>query len=292
MSNNALARIANSIPVRWGYFTKNRLAQKVIFIGHEKAIYDADGTRLDSKLSSIEDSISDAFSEGKAYAVGDYCIYLNALYKFTAAKPAGAWDGSKVVPISLSSELGQLNAKTVIYRGNLPSNANVNDYITDGVWSISSWFAQSLINIPNKTTSQFIVRASGTYVTQTQIMINGDTYVRFRSNEGEWSNWVRNATVGPSGGTFDYMVFYSNAADLNNPPKAFILQSAPNPAGFPSKLGGNSCIVLQLFPGRADYSAQLAFGFGSEYLAFRRKQAGHNGGEWTNWNYTQFDIAN
>ncbi len=112
MSNNALARLANSVPIRWGYFTKNRLAQKVIFIGHEKAIYDADGTRLDSKLSSIEDSISDAFSEGKDYVVGDYCIYLNALYKFTAAKPAGAWDGSKVVPVSVSQEIANLNAKT------------------------------------------------------------------------------------------------------------------------------------------------------------------------------------
>lgn len=113
MSTNALARLANSIPVRWGYFTKNRLAQKVIFIGHEKAIYDADGTRLDSKLSSIEDSISDAFSEGKDYVVGDYCIYLNALYKFTAAKPAGAWDGSKVVPVSVSQEIANLNANLI-----------------------------------------------------------------------------------------------------------------------------------------------------------------------------------
>ena len=109
--SDVLSRIANTIPIRWGYFMKNGKRQKTMFIGHEKAIYGADGVQLDSKLLNIKDSISDAFSEEKDYAVGDYCIYLNSLYKFTAAKAAGAWDGSKVIPVSVSQELAALNSK-------------------------------------------------------------------------------------------------------------------------------------------------------------------------------------
>ena len=41
-----------------------------------------------------------------------YTIYLNRLYKFTTAKPAGPWDGSKVVPVSVAGELAQLYGKT------------------------------------------------------------------------------------------------------------------------------------------------------------------------------------
>lgn len=53
--------------------------------------------------------ISDAFSEEKAYAVGDYAIYENVLYKFTAAKTAGAWDATKVQAVTVAGELNSLN---------------------------------------------------------------------------------------------------------------------------------------------------------------------------------------
>lgn len=66
-------------------------------------------------LTGIEESVSDVFSETKTYATGDYCIYLNKLYKFTADKPAGSWDGTKVVPCTVMGEIGSLNGAILKY---------------------------------------------------------------------------------------------------------------------------------------------------------------------------------
>lgn len=54
---------------------------------------------------------TDVFSTAASYAAGDYCIYNNALYKFTAAKSAGAWDTSKVAVTAIASELSALNSR-------------------------------------------------------------------------------------------------------------------------------------------------------------------------------------
>ena len=63
--------------------------------------------------------ISDAFSETKSYAVGDYCIYLNALYRFTNAKAAGEWDGTAVVPVTLAQEIQGVKGDVEGIRGRL-----------------------------------------------------------------------------------------------------------------------------------------------------------------------------
>lgn len=52
----------------------------------------------------------DKFSESKAYAIGDYCIYDNTLYKFTASKTAGAWNASVVEAVTITGELSELNS--------------------------------------------------------------------------------------------------------------------------------------------------------------------------------------
>lgn len=59
-------------------------------------------------------AVSDEFSTGAAYAAGDYCIYENTLYKFTAAKAPGAWDASKVTATQIGDELSQLNGNNVV----------------------------------------------------------------------------------------------------------------------------------------------------------------------------------
>lgn len=60
---------------------------------------------IESKIDNIETSITDAFSEKKDYAVGDYCIYLNRLYRFIVSHAAGPWDGTHVIPVTISEEL-------------------------------------------------------------------------------------------------------------------------------------------------------------------------------------------
>lgn len=71
-------------------------------------------------------------------------------------------------------------------------------------------------------------------------------------------------------------------ADLNNPPGAFILSTTVDPVGLPSFLSSNACIVIQQNPGDKEYSAQLAFSFGADLIAIRRKR---EGGNWTDWKY-------
>ena len=73
-----------------------------------------------------------------------------------------------------------------------------------------------------------------------------------------------------------------NTSNLNNPPNAIILHTTQNPIGYPQSLGGNTALVIQLFPGRDVFSAQLAFGFETDKLAYRRKT---NSANWTAWKY-------
>lgn len=77
-------------------------------------------------------------------------------------------------------------------------------------------------------------------------------------------------------------VYAIEVKDLDNPPEAHILITSTTPKGFPSQLGGNACIVIQQNITNTTYTAQLAFGFGSNNIAIRRK----NGTAiWTDWKY-------
>ena len=71
-------------------------------------------------------------------------------------------------------------------------------------------------------------------------------------------------------------------SDLNNPPSVPFLQTGTNPDGLPSDLGGNGCFVIQHNGGNELYSAQLAFSFGGDKIAIRRR---YTTSEWTNWKY-------
>jgi len=83
-----------------------------------------------------------------------YTIYLNRLYKFTTVKPAGPWDGSKVVPVSVAGELAQLYGNLFsmatgsitygmngIYVGKFDNGPVLEEYssvLTNGIYIVSS----------------------------------------------------------------------------------------------------------------------------------------------------------
>ena len=69
--------------------------------------------------------------------------------------------------------------------------------------------------------------------------------------------------------------------DLDNPPNAIILRTTTNPVGLPGGLGSNGCIAVQQNPNNA-FNCQLAFSFGSDKIAIRRKR---NNTAWTDWKY-------
>lgn len=83
--------------------------------------------------------------------------------------------------------------------------------------------------------------------------------------------------------SFSSRLYASNVNDLNNPPSSFLLNTDVNPTGMPS-LGSNSCLVLQHNPG-TKFSAQIAFSFGSDKLAIRRRS---NSNTWSSWRYVTF----
>lgn len=95
-------------------------------------------------VNGLTDSVSDAFSEEKTYAVGDYAIYENTLYRFTAEKTAGVWNPTVAEAVTVAGELDKLN-------GNMPKifNGYVNFKITDREQPISVTFPQAFSEIPS-----------------------------------------------------------------------------------------------------------------------------------------------
>ena len=77
-------------------------------------------------------------------------------------------------------------------------------------------------------------------------------------------------------------IYVNNVTDLNNTPNYAILNTNVNPIGLPSGLKSNGCLVIQQNLGKGNYSAQLAFSFGSDKIAIRRKCNTNN---WTEWKY-------
>lgn len=67
--------------------------------------YNEIGVALPEATKNATVSESDVFSVEKEYAVGDYCIYDDILYKFTAEKATGEWDESVVENTTVVKEL-------------------------------------------------------------------------------------------------------------------------------------------------------------------------------------------
>lgn len=76
-------------------------------------------------------------------------------------------------------------------------------------------------------------------------------------------------------------IYADNVANINNPPSYTILNTGTEPIGLP-ELNSNSCLVIQHNQGIGNYTAQLAFSFGSDKIAIRRK-AGTD--SWSEWKY-------
>ena len=79
------------------------------------------------KTDKIEDNLGDKFSTDKVYAVDNYCIYEDELYKFTADKEAGEWDATKVKPTNVSKEFQTVNTKNESSLTVLVSGTNHNN---------------------------------------------------------------------------------------------------------------------------------------------------------------------
>lgn len=73
----------------------------------------------------------------------------------------------------------------------------------------------------------------------------------------------------------------TGVTDINNPPKAMIFHTAVNPKGMPN-INANACIIIQSNIDNPLYNAEVAFSFGSDKIAIRRKNGTK---EWSDWKY-------
>ena len=71
--------------------------------------YSGDMLKIDTALGNAAKRTGDKFNETETYAVGNLCIKDDLLYKFTAAKEAGAWDETKVKATTIEAEFEQIN---------------------------------------------------------------------------------------------------------------------------------------------------------------------------------------
>ena len=77
------------------------------------------GCVLKGLVDECKKNIGDVFSEESTYSIGDYVIYENTLYKFTADKDAGAWDGTKANAVKVADELSSLNGNMTTMSANM-----------------------------------------------------------------------------------------------------------------------------------------------------------------------------
>lgn len=73
----------------------------------------------------------------------------------------------------------------------------------------------------------------------------------------------------------------TGVTDIDNPPKAIISHTAVNPKGMPD-INANACIIIQSNMHNPLYNAEIAFSFGSDKIAIRRKSGTK---EWSDWKY-------
>lgn len=126
-----------------------------------------DMNETNAAVNQAYDDMGDEFNPEVDYAVGDYAIRNNKVWKFTTAHPAGAWDESHVKETKILSEARELTEKMqnekLIVKDFVSSNTSISgnnevtiafpsDFIPDGYKIIGS-------NISGTGSTSCLVRA-------------------------------------------------------------------------------------------------------------------------------------
>lgn len=69
---------------------------------------------IPADYSSLWTSLAPAFSASKAYTVWQYVTYNGGLYRFKVAHPAGTWDNTHVVHVSIGNDISDLKRALTI----------------------------------------------------------------------------------------------------------------------------------------------------------------------------------
>lgn len=103
-----------------------------------------DMNETNAAVNQAYDDMGDEFNPEVDYAVGDYTIRNNKVWKFTTAHPAGAWDESHVKATKILSEARELTEKMTSVIG-FPDYSNSEILITNkkgsGTIAENGWLA-------------------------------------------------------------------------------------------------------------------------------------------------------
>lgn len=138
--------------------------------------------------------VSDKFSEDKEYAIGDYCIYNDVLYKFTSKKNAGEWDVSLVEITNVGNEISALNSDLtdsstgIGFRFGIDSDGNYG-YIKAGADTVTPFrFGGSEVSYYAE--NHQIGASTGVNRTSTSLTLPAGTYIIVAIGMGASSNDV------------------------------------------------------------------------------------------------------
>lgn len=135
--------------------------------------YSGDMLKIDTALGNAAKRTGDKFNETETYAVGNLCIKDDLLYKFTAAKEAGAWDETKVKATTIEAEFEQLNGdiasltekQKVIKEAFIKSETDINGNLYTGIrsskiWILDAWSVDGCVNVGLTTESEYVLHCS------------------------------------------------------------------------------------------------------------------------------------
>lgn len=102
-----------------------------------------------------KDIVSDEYSATNMYAVGDYCIYENVLYKCKTAITTGEeFDSNKWVQTTCGTEFGELNSNLneqgLFKKTTIKINSGIS-YENGGVYTAEKTFSTDYINVSGYT---------------------------------------------------------------------------------------------------------------------------------------------
>lgn len=147
----------------------------------ESKVWSAQKTNyLSIRINNVRGDIADEFSLSTAYAVGDYVMYNNILYRFTSAKTAGAWDSTKVTAVKVGTELKDKQDSDVL---NITNSFAANTSIVNAVGSLITQYGTRTMIFAFVITGYGWVNGMMTFYDNTQ----GGGYV-VANNKGKGGN--------------------------------------------------------------------------------------------------------
>ena len=156
--------------------------------------------KVSNSLEAVKDEFhgtvgADVYDDTSTYAVGDLCIYNNALYKCTTAiTTAEAWNASHWTATSIAKEIGRID--TVLNGSDITSNITIN--------SDMSLIRGQAYRIGSLVVINMVLQATASIPNNAWILTNlPKAYGNYRYSKGEADNLYFPTTLTNGGFTID-----------------------------------------------------------------------------------------